>query len=63
MQNRALTVEARRLGIPVYIERRPVARFHGRKAVTWRQEIVIVKGKSQNRYRDLKTGRFIKKPK
>jgi hypothetical protein len=32
------------------------------KAVTWRYEVVNVKGKSQNRYRDIKTGRFIKKP-
>lgn len=32
------------------------------KAVTFRHEVVNVKGKSQNRYRDLKTGRFIKKP-
>jgi predicted glycosyltransferase involved in capsule biosynthesis len=32
------------------------------KAVTWKYEVVNVKGKSQNRYRDLKTGRFIKKP-
>jgi hypothetical protein len=63
MQNRALAVEARRLGIPVFVERRPVARFHGRTAVTWRHEVVTVKGKSQVRYRDLKTGRFIKKPK
>lgn len=32
------------------------------KAVTWRHETVTVKGIPQNRYRDLKTGRFIKKP-
>ena len=63
MQNRALAVEARRVGIPVFIGRRPVARFQGRTAVTWRQETVTVKGKAQTRYRDLKTGRFIKKPK
>lgn len=61
MQNKALAVEAQRLGIPVF-ERRPVTCFHGRTAVTWRQEAVTVKGKSQVRYRDLKTGRFIKKP-
>jgi hypothetical protein len=29
---------------------------------TWRHENVTVRGKSQVRYRDLKTGRFIKKP-
>jgi hypothetical protein len=32
------------------------------KTVTWKHEVVTVKGKSQNRYRDLKTGKFIKKP-
>lgn len=32
-------------------------------AVSWRREVVNVKGTSQNRYRDIKTGRFIKKPK
>jgi hypothetical protein len=62
MQNRALAVEARRLGIPVFVGGRPVARFHGRTAVTWIHEVVTVKGKSQVRYRDVKTGRFIKKP-
>ena len=59
----ALAVEASRLGIPVFVERTPVARVYGRTAVTWRHEVVTVKGKSQVRYRDLKTGRFIKKPK
>jgi hypothetical protein len=29
----------------------------------YRRETVSVRGKSQVRYRDLKTGRFIKKPK
>ena len=29
---------------------------------TWKQETISVRGKSQVRYRDLKTGRFIKKP-
>jgi len=29
---------------------------------TWRYETVTVRGKSQVRYRDLQTGRFIKKP-
>jgi hypothetical protein len=62
LQNRALAIEARKLGIPDFVERRPVARFHGRTAVTWRHEVVTVKDKSQVRYRYLKTGRFIKKP-
>ena len=29
---------------------------------TWRREIVTVRGKPQVRHRDLRTGRFIKKP-
>jgi len=29
---------------------------------TWRHETVTVRGKQQTRYRDLTTGRFIKKP-
>ena len=29
---------------------------------TWRCETVTVRGKSQSIYRDIKTGRFIKKP-
>ena len=29
---------------------------------TWKLETVTVRGKSQVRYRDIKTGRFIKKP-
>ena len=62
LQTRALAVEAQKLGIPVFIGKRPVSHFHGRTAVTWRHEVVTVKGKSQVRYRDLKTGRFIKKP-
>jgi hypothetical protein len=62
MQNRALANEAHKLGIPVFGKRRPVVRFHGRTTVTWRHEVVTVKGKSQIRYRDLKTGRFIRKP-
>src|SRR5512136_2327899 len=33
-----------------------------RNSASWRHEVVNVKGRSQNRYRDLKTGRFIKKP-
>jgi hypothetical protein len=29
---------------------------------TWKYETINVRGKSQQRYRDIKTGRFIKKP-
>jgi hypothetical protein len=63
MQNRALANEAHRLGIPVYVERKPIISFQEKTTLTYRHEVVTVKGKSQNRYRDLKTGRFIKKPK
>jgi hypothetical protein len=50
------------LGIPVSIDRRPTVNAKRRFAVKWRHEIIKVKGKLQNRYRDLRTGRFIKKP-
>lgn len=43
-----LAPEARRRGIPVFVERRPVSRFHERTAVTYKHEVVTVKGKSQN---------------
>jgi hypothetical protein len=62
LQNKALAVEANRLGIPDFVNRRPVFSVYGRPSVSWRHEVVIVNGNSQNRYRDLKTGRFIKKP-
>jgi hypothetical protein len=68
MQMMALKVEARKLGIPVVFERRPsvaprgVAHVPERVALTWRHEVVTVRGSSQHRYRDLKTGRFIRKP-
>jgi hypothetical protein len=67
-QNEALKVEARRLGIPVVVEGRPWVASRGvtyvpeRVAVSWRHETVTVRGSSQDRYRDLKTGRFIRKP-
>ena len=68
-QLNALNDEAKRRG---YFEkfkenrvRRPrYSQRHSYRYVkrTWRHETVTVKGKSQVRYRDLKTGRFIKKP-
>ena len=63
-QMEALAVEAQRIGIPVYGEKRErrISRFTSVPEMTWRYESVIVMGKSQGRYRDLKTGRFIKKP-
>jgi hypothetical protein len=62
-QMNALADEAQRRGIPVYIEReRRVFRSNWISQPTWRYETVTVKGKSQQRYRDIKTGRFVKKP-
>ena len=62
-QNLALKREAHRIGfegeIPAYHRRRTQNYF---QKLTWKHETVMVKGKSQIRYRDLKTGRFIKKP-
>ena len=62
-QNDALRDEARKRGffdarLPRYFERQSVRQTKQ----SWRRETVTVKGKSQVRYRDLKTGRFIKKP-
>jgi hypothetical protein len=68
LQLNALAVEARKQGIPVAVQgrhsahRRGFAHFPSRRAVSWRHEVVTVKGHYQNRYRDQKTGRFIKKP-
>jgi hypothetical protein len=64
-QNEALKREAGRLGIGELPTRWiPVERdFNLRsKLPTWRLETVKIKGRSQPRYRDLRTGRFIKKP-
>jgi hypothetical protein len=59
-QNRALNREAQKLGIPVaYVERREIAYV---PSMLWRHETVMVRGKSQARYRDLKSGRFIRRP-
>lgn len=62
-QNVALKSEARKIGIegeiPAY-HRRQTQAYSQR--TTWRHETVTVKGNPQTRYRDLRTGRFIKKP-
>ena len=58
--------------LPIWVRKRDYVRFYARgygrrvhvvyeKRETWRRETVTVKGKPQKRYRDLKTGRFIKK--
>jgi hypothetical protein len=57
-QLQALAEEARKIGISVAGERR-VIRL---PSVWWRPETVMVRGKAQARYRDLKSGRFIRKP-
>jgi hypothetical protein len=63
LQDLALRREAEKLGfrvarIPMYLGRQSRVSYSG----TWRHEIVTVRGKSQDRYRDLTNGRFIKKP-
>jgi len=63
-QKHALAREARRIGIPTEID---LAR---RKSIptgigltpTWRHEFVTIRSRSFGRYRDLRTGRFIRKP-
>jgi hypothetical protein len=54
----ALAVEARKRGIPVLVRQRAPSIT----AVSWRHEIVMVRGKRRGRFRDLKSGRFIRKP-
>ena len=67
-QLEALEDEARRRGYFQKLERQSVIpRFSRRQPQvltkqTWRRETVTVRGKPQVRHRDLKTGRFIKKP-
>jgi hypothetical protein len=67
----ALNREARRLGFevpryPYQIGRASWNRSYAHEQYpnvpAWRREVINVKGTSQNRYRDLKTGRFMKKP-
>jgi hypothetical protein len=48
-QLHALSIEAQRLGLLP-------------RPILWRYENVGVHGRVQSRYRDLRTGRFIKKP-
>ena len=59
-QVEALAVEARKRGIPVYGMRERKRAYYQTK--TWTHETFTLRGMSQQRYRDLKTGRFIKKP-
>ena len=74
----AIKVEGEKLSfdtfLPFWVKKRDYGRFYARgyggrarvvyeKRETWRYETVTVKGRPQTRHRDLKTGRFIKKPK
>jgi hypothetical protein len=60
-QEEALKVEALRIGIKnIPQTRRPRPTYNLR---TWRPETITIRGKIRRIYRDLKTGRFIKKPK
>lgn len=64
-QNEALKTQSERLGLDEIPTRWiPVERDYNLrgKLPTWRLETVKIKGRSQPRYRDLRTGRFIKKP-
>jgi hypothetical protein len=69
-QWRALNREAENLGFNVPNVYRDSMRgkrysevyYVEERASTWRMETVNVKGAKQARYRDLRTGRFIKKP-
>jgi len=63
-QNLALKEEARKRGffdarLPRYFERQ----YARQTRQSWRYETVNVRGRSQVRYRDVRTGRFMKKPK
>ena len=65
LQNRALKIELEKRGFTEYLPRYTRPRYtrpHFYTKQTWKREIVRVKGKPQVRYRDAKTGRFIKKP-
>jgi len=67
-QVNALKVEAEKRGIPVpreeprRVSREPYFREERAEGQTWRFEWVEVKSRPQMRYRDIKTGRFIRKP-
>ena len=61
-QNRALQIEAEKRGFTETKLPRYTKRPHFIVGQTWKRETVTVRGKPQVRYRDIKTGRFIKKP-
>lgn len=68
-QLEALKDEARRRGyFERFREERAVTPWYAQRQLhvyakqTWRRETVTVRGKPQVRHRDLRTGRFIKRP-
>jgi hypothetical protein len=62
-QRYALEREARRIGLPREGFRKTRSYyFPSLPRTSWKYEKVKVKGKIQHRYRDTKTGRFVKKP-
>ena len=66
-QWQALNIEAGKRGFKVpevYGYLKPTWQSHvtDSKNRSWREEIITVRGSSRVRYRDVKTGRFIKKP-
>ncbi len=69
MENLALKVRLKKSAflfpkkfLCVYTERQARLKFAEQEAQTWRIERVTVHGKFQIRYRDKKSGRFIRKP-
>ena len=60
LQNKALKRELEKIGFIEYLPRYTKPQFYTKQ--TWKREIVRVKSKTQVRYRDIKTGRFIRKP-
>ena len=61
-QKRALNREIEKIVMDVIRPQRYPKRPQSFSRQTWRRETVTVRGKYQIRYRDLDTGRFIKKP-
>ena len=67
-QWRALNREAENLGFNVpnvyreAIREKRYTDFYSRGSSTWKRETVSIRGVAKTRYRDIRTGRFIKKP-
>jgi hypothetical protein len=64
----ALNREAENLGFNEHYGYREAIRekrytdFYSRGSSTWKRETVSIRGVAKTRYRDIRTGRFIKKP-